>query len=227
MARWGPLAPDSSVAWPRLSLSQAVEAAGGTRPHARLAWLCQAVGHLLCALGLAPGRHPLDGRVTVTSQERGTHNTGCWARATACPAGPGRSTGEGTACQRPAGTRSYPTSPLPQTLHPQSGMGRQRRDLSDLRHGSSCPHPPRTPCESRLRTGTPRAQGGAESQPEAGPAGKWGLPDCVPMCLERLGGRGVLCQMTLDLTRPQCTGFWAPGSRFQGETSRAGDRCRR
>lgn len=136
------MAPASSVAWPRLSLSQAVEAAGGTRPHARLAWLCQAVGHLLCARGLAPGCHPLDGRVTVTSQERGTHNTGCWARATACPAGPGRSTGEGTACQRPAGTRSYPTSPLPQTPHPQSGMGRQTvTSQSSVTAPPAPPHP--------------------------------------------------------------------------------------
>lgn len=29
----------------------------------------------------------------------GTHSTGCWALAAACPAGPGRSTGEGTVCQ--------------------------------------------------------------------------------------------------------------------------------
>lgn len=126
-----------------------------------------------------------------------------------------------------SGDTVLPNKPTTPDSAPPERDGETDGDQSVLRHGSSCPPPPRTPCESRLRTGTPRAQGGAESQPEAGPAGKWGLPDCVPMCLERLGCRGVLCQMTLDLTRPQCTGFWAPGSRLQGEASRAGDRCRR
>lgn len=132
--------------------------------HIRLGLLCQADGHQLCGLGLTPGRKPLDRMVTtVMPWKRGTHNTGCWARAEACPAGPGRSTREGTVCQGTGGTRAYPNKPS--TPDPWSWMRRQRVPPSRNRQWPiSRPHPSRTLCGS-LWTGT---QSTDESQPETG-----------------------------------------------------------
>lgn len=207
------------VAWPWLSLSQAIEAA-------RQPLLCR----LPCALGLAPRCNPLDRMVAVMSWERGTHSTGWWAQGVACPAGPGRSTGERTVCQRTAGTQTYPHKPIYTRLRAGWG-GREtegtekaaKEEQAVARQPSAMPplspsHPPTQNTEwvSAVDWGTLSTEDSSDGQ--HGLAGKMRHSR---MSLERLRWPDFPC-WTPNLTCPQCAGFWttrrpAPG---KGKQSR-------
>lgn len=121
-------------------------------------------------------------------QERagGTHSTGCWARAVACPAGPGRSTGEGTVCQEQCTQLTLVSPTTPDFVQPWSRTEKTTRGAARQPFTVSLPQPLRTPSGSELWVGTLSTEGRGESRLRLGWQGRWGI-SCLHVSLERLG----------------------------------------
>lgn len=120
----------------------------------------------------------------------GTHSTGCWAPAAACPVGPGRSTGEGTVCQG-QWTQLTLVSPLHLTL---CNHGAGQRDREGEQRGAArqpfalslLPPTPKNGCGTELWTGTLNTEEKGKSRLRLGWQGRWAMSR-LRVSLESLG----------------------------------------